>query len=497
MPLRHPRRRRVRQSVADRHSGALLTASLVLCLCAAAQPVAATPPREGERPAMSGVPGEAGDGSDAGPPVVREGMVVNKEGLLALRSLIPREIWQHREVFFFEGMRMEIGPCHRRYPVPGAYRRATEKFAGQVSVDGDGNLLHYTAGLPFPQAQIDPADEQAGLKWAWNFEKRNRGAGHRGSFRISSFPSRMGGVQRYRGRFFVFQAAQRSDLADDGYATAEAGDKIWAIGGRFSAPFSARELAWRQFRTTKSERRWQAPDDIFVYVPTMRKMRRSASSWVDGAFVPKYAAAGEYGGGGMAFGERGTINATAGRSIAVSEDSRTGLSGLFLRPNAYLWRLKGEQTVIAPLNGSRMGYPQNPNRNYGYSGLSLASDRWDVRRAVVIEGALRMRGDNVRTLTIYLDYQTLHPLYWITRTGRRRLLDVAMFSHRFTGDIADYPEWPGGTPANVFEPVAASFYNALAGAGGWLRESYDLGSLPFSEQERQRMTTADTLQRGH
>ena len=31
--------------------------------------------------------------------------------------LLPPEIWRNREQFFHDGMRLEIGPCHRRYPV--------------------------------------------------------------------------------------------------------------------------------------------------------------------------------------------------------------------------------------------------------------------------------------------------------------------------------------------------------------------------------------------
>jgi len=424
-------------------------------------------------------------------------MHVDKQSLLALRELLPPEIWQYREVFFFEGMEMEIGPCHRRYPLPGSWREATARFAGRASLDRDDNLQGYVAGLPFPTEAIDPGDPQAGARWAWDFEKRYRGAGHRGRFRITSLPGRLGGIQRYEGSFFVLQTAGRTDLAAGDYRTSDAKDKLWAVGGEFTAPFGARELAWRQFRKSRSEKRWQEPDDVFVYVPSMRKTRRAAAPWVDGAFVPAFSASGDSGGGGLAFGNTGSINPTAGRSIAASEDARIGLTGLFLRPNAYVWRIQGEQNVIAPINGHEPGYPVNPDRNFGPSGLSLASDRWDVRHAIVIEGAQRKTDETIRTLTLYLDSQTLHPLYWITRTTRRRIVDVGVFVHRFTGDVQGYPEWPGGTPTFVFEPVAAAFFDALAGAGGWLRESYDLVSLPMDDDERRLLTTSDGLQRGH
>ena len=119
-----------------------------------------------------------------------------------------------------------------------------------------------------------------------------------------------------------------------------------------------------------------------------------------------------------------------------------------------------------------------------------------MRRAVVIEGALLERNSTLRTVTIYIDYQTLQPLYWITRTGRRRLLDIGILVHRFSGDVAHYPEWPGGFPASVFEPVGASFYSAISGGGGWRRESYDLLSTPFGASERRVMTSADNLGKG-
>jgi hypothetical protein len=227
-------------------------------------------------------------------------------------------------------------------------------------------------------------------------------------------------------------------------------------------------------------------------------MRRGGTPWVDGAYVPAYTVAGQTsGGGGVALGGGGSINPGAGPSLAVSEDARSGLTGLLLRPNAYVWRLRGTQTVLAPINGVNGGWPNRDERNYGYSGLSVAGDRWDVRHAVVIEGALRNKDETIRTLTIYVDYQTLQPLYWVTRTTKRRLVDVGVLVHRFSGDADEPTTWPDGTPANVFEPVAASFLNALAGRGGWLRESHGVVSTPYGESERGRMVTNHSLQRGH
>jgi hypothetical protein len=482
------------------------TLSALISICVAAVAAQAAPPElpdEGDCPTVTATPTGGEESLDAVPVALKEGMVLHQEDMMVLQQLLPVEIWHHRDAFFHEGMRMEIAACHRRYPGHDFFREATERHRGQAKLDGKGNLKDHVAGLPFPPDEIDPEDPKAALKWAWNLERRHRGAGHAGKFRISDLPNRMGGIQTYTGRFFLIQTSHRGDLAEAGYRVPNTEGKLWAAGGVFESPFDARHLAWRQFRPEKSWEKYQEPDDTFVYVPTMRKMRRAASSWVDGFFFPRYTVSGDAGGGGIAFGGglggggSGAINPTAGQSIATSEHIRRGFVGLTLRPNAYAWRYRGERAVLAPLNATRPGYPRSPDRNFGPSGLSLASDSWDVRYAVVIEGALRVPEQEVRTITIYVDYQTQQPLYWITRTDRRRLLDIGVLAHRFTGDVPKYPDWPGGTPTLVFEPVAAAFYNALEGGGGWRRESYDLRSIPFDKDERRSMTTSMGLSRGH
>ena len=150
----------------------------LLAGAALASPAAAAgaPPPEGTCPALNARPG-AGVAEDAAPTRMPEGALVGHDALLALRHLLPEEVWQLRHAFFFDGMRLEIGACHRRYPTADFYAAATEQFAGKARLDADGNLHGYVAGLPFPPATIDPAAPDAAARWAWNFEKRYRGAG--------------------------------------------------------------------------------------------------------------------------------------------------------------------------------------------------------------------------------------------------------------------------------------------------------------------------------
>jgi hypothetical protein len=487
---RHAQRRRARA----RALGAA-------CALALASTASADLPPADQCPALSGIPGRS-PAEDAAPVRIREGMLLAYEDVLLLGELLPVEVWRNRDAFFYDGMRLEIGPCHRRYPTPAFFEEATRRFAGRARVDAEGNLHDHVAGLPFPPETIDPAARDAGIRWAWNFERRYRGAGPAGSFRLVDMPSRVGGVQTYLGDWFFLQTAHRADLPGSAYRLPAGGDTAWIAGGSFEEPMSTRHLAWRQLRPLGADTRFTLPDDTFVYVPTMRKVRRAASTWVDGVYVPRYRVAGDAGGGGLPIGSDmgggGAVNPAAGESIAQTEQLRRGFEGLAVRPNAYVWRVLGHREVIAPINVTRSGYPETLDRNFGPSGLSAGSDRWDVRYAVVLQGAIKEPGRDFDVLTLWIDYQTLQPLYTMTRRRQgARLIEVGIQLHRFSGDVPSYPAWPDGGKANVFDPVAAVFFDVADGGSGWRREAYDTTSLPRSTEEIQRMASPGFLDRGH
>jgi hypothetical protein len=464
----------------------------------------AAPPPEGRCPARNAAAGEAPE-IDSGGPLVREGDVVSMDRLLELRRLLPPELWTHRDVFFHEGMRMEIGWCHRRYATARFFAEASQAFAGRARVDADGNLVDYVAGVPFPPETIDPAAEGAAQRWAWNFEMRYRGAGPVGRFRLVDLPDRVGAPETYLGSFFLVKTGHRADLAASDYRVPESTRTSWVAGGKFVEPFGARGLAWRQLRPSQAESDWSKPDETFVYVPELRKQRRAASAWVDGIYTPRYRVAGQNDGGLVPFstsqGEYAPgfqmLPANAAKSIAATEDIRRGFMGLALRPNAYTWTLVGEREVLAPLNGANLGWPDFPDRNYGPWGLSVANDRWDVRWAVVLRGTAKKEVDGVAGVTLWVDWQTQQPLYFVTWRKSGALLDVGVLVHRYSGDSARYPAWPSGEPANVFDPVAAGFYFVPGRGSGWRRESYDVRSLPLEPDDLRKLTSTDELLKGH
>jgi hypothetical protein len=222
-------------------------------------------------------------------------------------------------------------------------------------------------------------------------------------------------------------------------------------------------------------------------------------------YTPRYRVAGTNDGGLVPFNGGGSEYAPnfqmlptgAGKSIAATEDIRRGFMGLAIRPNAYVWSLVGEREVLAPLNGNAVGWPTLPDRNYGPWGLSVASDRWDVRWAVVLRGMARKEIEGVASVTLYLDWQTQQPLYFITQRSNGAVMDVGILVHRYSGDAAQYPAWPSTEPANVFDPVAAAFYYVPGRGSGWRRESYDVRSLPLEPDDLRKLTSTDELQKGH
>ncbi len=141
--------------------------ALAACVLLTALPAGAVEvPPAGQCPPYPLPPSaEGARAEDVVPPAFRMGERVPIEQLARLRDYPPPEVWNLREVFFFEGMLMEIGPCHRRYPVPGFFEQATRE--SKARLDEKGNLFDYSGtGLPFAWQEIADDQKAAGWKWA-------------------------------------------------------------------------------------------------------------------------------------------------------------------------------------------------------------------------------------------------------------------------------------------------------------------------------------------
>ncbi|MEE9606490.1 MAG: DUF1329 domain-containing protein [Myxococcota bacterium] len=479
--------------------------ALALLLAAPLYPAAAeTPvspwalPPEGTCQPAGGLRGWP-PGEDAAPLPFETGDELDIQRLPVLKDFLPAEIWTYRERFFYEGMLLEIGPCFRDYGPPEFFREATASFGDRTRLLEGGGIEGYVAGLPFAPDAVPAGDPDAGMKWAWNFENRYQGGGLRGVFRISDLLGRVGRAEPWLGEIFKIHTAHRADRPGDDYRVPAGGTNHWVAGGLMFEPFAARHYAWRQYRDVEHERSARRSDDLHAYIPEMRRVRRLNSSQLEGLHMPSFAigvkgassgALAAVGGGPAEVGGAGSAGTIVTR--------RSGFEGLEMRPLLYNVKILGLHDVLAPINGARPLYPENPDQEFGPWGLSFATDRWDLRRALVLEATRRSPASDDRfyRMTLYVDLQTLHPLYYMSYDPNGNTIDVGMFVGRWSEDRPEYPRWPDDPerPVRVIDSAAAAFAN-LNAQGSWRRESWDLVSIPPPDRELKRMLSVSGLTR--
>jgi hypothetical protein len=233
-------------------------------------------------------------------------------------------------------------------------------------------------------------------------------------------------------------------------------------------------------------------------------VRRVSAADVEGVYMPSFSvgvvqASNLSGlGGGVDGGAAG--GAAAGAAASSITTKRSGFEVLETRPLLYDFRLVGAKDVLTPINASRPMYPESKERDFGPWGLSFATDRWDLRRAVVIEGRLKGQagGTQVARYVLYLDAQTAMPLYYISFDSRDERIDVGMFVGRWSETREDYRRWPDAPkqPVRVIDSVGESFAN-IAEDGGWRRESWTAVSTPPDTKTLKRELSVNNLSKQH
>jgi hypothetical protein len=448
-------------------------------------------------------------GTSVPPPSFAPGDVIGFEAMAVLQSYLPPGLWEQRDRFFYDGMRLEIGACFADYAPPAFFQEATTATAGAAKLLENGGLSGYVAGLPFPPNTIEVGDPDAGAKWAWNFAHRYQAAGFRGPFRISDMIGSRGHAEPFLGEIFVARLSFRADRAGHGYAAKGAKGRHWVAGGNLSAPANARDYAWRQFRHVDHLTQPERTDDVHAYLPDWRRVRRITGTGVEGLYMPSFSvgvkATSSAIGGGSSGGADGGSDGDGAAATTITT-RRSGFEGLEIRPLLYEYRLLGSQDVLTPINANQPSYPVEENRDFGPFGLSFASDRWDLRRAIVLEARARGAGElnQVEVITFYMDEETLQPLYYFSQRFLMNLdsvrvpVDAGMFVGRFSEDRESYPGWPDDKKreVRVIDSVGAAFAN-LSENAGWRRESWSLVSTPPSSKTLRRQLSVNELSKRH
>jgi hypothetical protein len=230
-------------------------------------------------------------------------------------------------------------------------------------------------------------------------------------------------------------------------------------------------------------------------------VRRISAAQVEGLYMPSFSVGVQQnqqlavGTGGDTAGGMAAAGGVSGVSGTITA-KRSGYEGLELRPLLYAAKVVGMHDVLAPINSTVPSYPENPDRAFGPWGLSFASDRWDLRRALVLEATAKnpVGGDRDAKLVLYVDLQTQQPLYMATFDSKGEMTNAGYYVGRWSEDREDYPAWPDDPEREirVLDSVGAAFAN-LSEAGSWRRESWDNVATPPPDKVVKRMLSVNEL----
>ena len=344
-------------------------------------------------------------------------------------------------------------------------RRPPRRAPARRSLDDDGGLRDYAAGLPFAPSRIAPGAPDAGLQWFWNVQQRYQAA------RLPRALPRDGPRRPDRAR----RALHRRDVQADPLAPrrparrrttsrrARGATCGWRAGCSSSRSRPRVRLApVPERREPVSARR---SDDLHAYLPQWRRVRRIERQPRRGPLhaellrrrgaepeLPVGGGAGDAGGRG---GRRRPSAATAARSRPSAAATRASSSAR----TSTRRRWSGSTTCSRRSTSRAPVWPAAPDRDFGPWGLSFASDRWDFRRALVIEATQREATDASENATqlIYVDLQTLQPLFIATFDVKGEMTNVGLFAGRWSEDRERLPALarrPGARGARRSTPSA-------------------------------------------
>ncbi len=413
---------------------------------------------------VAALPAAAVEDAGGVAPLFKEGDIISLDQVDKLKPFLPEEFWDNRDFFFYEGMQLEIGPTNYDYGPPPEFKAATQQFKGQSRIGPDGSLENYTAGEPFPMEEIDcKGDPQAGLKIMWNFDYQWQGAGGGANWFYSYWDRGEQLPLYYEGTGKSIGLAHRDEKE---YLDTNAGDvfrgekRKVAFGIQVDAPFDARGIMLLTYRYKSSDaaRSTSKNDDTWVYVPTLRRVRRIS---------------------------------TAQRTDAVSGTDFT-MDDLFsfngIVPQ-YEWTCIGEATVLAPMNSQVKAYPYAKDHNFGPYGLSYASDRWELRDSVIIRMKPKNADHPYHHKDIYLDKQTLNAHYSFAYDQKGELWKILSHNKRWSEDETVsgvwYEGWAGVPKAMDSLIVSDMIANVQTGTGNRI-EFWNRTGVPLSSKGKIR-----------
>ena len=274
------------------------------------------------------------------------GEVITRENMDKLGDLVSPGIRWCVE----RGLKLKIVP-YRKIEWNREYREATEKYSAQVRLSADGRLEHYVAGLPFPN--LDPNDPQIALKIMWNYDYKPFVTDDSD---LRNFDADTGPLNKDAG-----MTVERHYLLDHFRTLFYNGRLIVdpkpelpnPEGVRYKAsmhpilePFDLKGVGLTTIRYLDPDRQ----DDTWLYMPSLRRVRRLSSAQRSDAL----------------FGQDTDV------------DSYGGYAGQI---PWFEWKFLGEKEVLGSFHSENF-----PVRYCDGPGDFVFCDAWEKRKVWVVEG---------------------------------------------------------------------------------------------------------------
>jgi hypothetical protein len=312
------------------------------------------------------------------------------------------------------GLKLKVTP-YKKIEWNKAYREATEKYSGQVKLGADGRSIEsHVAGMPFPK--IDPNDPNVAVKIMWNYEYKPyvTDDGDLRNFDADTGPLGDGpmGIERHYLLDHLRTLFYNSRLNVDPKPDLPNPDKV---RGKTSLhpilePFDLKGVGLTATRYLDPDRQ----DDTWLYLPTLRRVRRLSSAQRSDAL----------------FGQDTDV------------DSYGGYAGQI---GWFSWKFLGQKSMLSSFHSEKFPVEYCPG-----SGDFAFCDNWEKRDVYVIEGVAKQPQYAYGKRVLFIDTETYLISYSdiYDRAGQLWKVWMNQYSFRNKAPVSGAIEYPDEMPFN-------------------------------------------------
>jgi len=282
---------------------------------------------------------------------VQPGDTITKDNMSKAEGLLtPSVQW-----FLAQGLPITV-TAYKKIELPKLYKEATEKYSGQVKLSADGReMFNYVAGLPFPN--IDPNDPLAGAKIMWNQEQKPTYVDNVGTEWVVELVNSKGELERTYGSQFARRMMWTGRLYTDPKPVIPHNPPV-RYTEQFGPLFIPNDLKGASALTFRYLNAGD-PDDTYLYLPELRRVRRVS---------------------------------VANRSDAFwgTDTDLDSLWGFASKVSYWTFRLLAEKEILAPVRSGQYGtrdiWCAPPDGKSGMRGFLPCKMNWEKRPVWVVEG---------------------------------------------------------------------------------------------------------------